>query len=275
MNAKDAKHPRRIIGGAAPAPPARREGTDDGRDRRSDPQAQRGHARALRARGLDPELPAVPRASRPSSLPGQPQHRPVRRRHDGVLGRDRGADGRRRAHPALPALRRSLGRRRVRDDRARGGPEPTLPLPARVRAAAPDRQDGAPARAERFGEVHARAGARARLREVLAAEDEGALFRFNWIFSEATDRGESLGFHALAPDDSLDSFAFLEAERISAKIPSDMHDHPLLLIPRHQRMELLQGMLAEADEAEREKFLPTRFLTEGELSPSSARSTAR
>ncbi|MCB9833308.1 MAG: serine protein kinase PrkA [Planctomycetes bacterium] len=103
--------------------------------------------------------------------------------------------------------------------------------------------------------------------EHYSLESEGALFRFNWVFSEAGDRGDRLGFNPVSPEERLDSFAFLEADRISAKIPSDMHDHPLLLIPRHQRLRFLEEALAGPEVSQRERFVATRFLVEGELSP--------
>jgi len=74
--------------------------------------------------------------------------------------------------------------------------------------------------------------------------DEGALYRFNWIFPGGNlARGSSIGFEGFSTrkveETDLDSFAYLDEEEIDATIPSPMKDHPLLLIPPEKRFELL------------------------------------
>ncbi|MFT7617010.1 MAG: serine protein kinase [Planctomycetota bacterium] len=103
--------------------------------------------------------------------------------------------------------------------------------------------------------------------EIYSQVPEGALFRFSWVFSEAGDQGEKLGFNPVVSDENIDTFAFLEAERISAKIPSDLHDHPIFLLPQSQRMEFLTDALKNSSEAEQESFVETRMVLEGDLSP--------
>jgi predicted Ser/Thr protein kinase len=75
--------------------------------------------------------------------------------------------------------------------------------------------------------------------------EEGALYRFNWIFpGDNIARGASIGFEGFstrkAEETDLDTFAYLDEEEIDATVPSDMNDHPLLLIPPEQRRELLE-----------------------------------
>ncbi len=75
--------------------------------------------------------------------------------------------------------------------------------------------------------------------------DEGALYRFNWIFpNEKRSDGGSIGFsgyRARSGDDGdLQSFAFLDEEDVNAKIASDLKDHPLFLIPQPQRRRMLR-----------------------------------
>jgi serine protein kinase len=93
--------------------------------------------------------------------------------------------------------------------------------------------------------------------------EEGALYRFNWIFpNEKLATGASIGFGGYAARTvdkaSLETFAFLDEDDIDAKISSDIKDHPLLLIPLAQRQELLRESIArwivpsEAVEGERE-----------------------
>ncbi len=103
--------------------------------------------------------------------------------------------------------------------------------------------------------------------EAYSQTPEGALFRFSWVFSEAGDKGESLGFNPVDVEEKLDTFAFLDAERISAKIPSDLHDHPIFLLPRSQRATFLANSLKEASEHERESFVETRMVQDGDFSP--------
>lgn len=84
-----------------------------------------------------------------------------------------------------------------------------------------------------------------RAMEAYSATEEGALFRFNWIFpNERLAHGASIGFGGFsaktAEDPSLETFAYLDEDQIDAKIPADMKDHPLLLIPLEARRNLLK-----------------------------------
>lgn len=101
--------------------------------------------------------------------------------------------------------------------------------------------------------------------------EEGMRFRFNWVFSESDERGERLGFDPVRPDERLDTFAFLEPDRISAKIPCEMNETPFFLLPREHRRRVLDEALAGADEATRARFVWTRHLRDGDLSPKSRR----
>jgi serine protein kinase len=70
--------------------------------------------------------------------------------------------------------------------------------------------------------------------------DEGALYRFHWVFpSPKTLRG-NLGF---GPDRSggggLASYAHLSDEQIDAKVVVEVRDHPLFLIPVPERREVI------------------------------------
>jgi predicted Ser/Thr protein kinase len=70
--------------------------------------------------------------------------------------------------------------------------------------------------------------------------DEGALYRFHWVFpSPKTLRG-SLGF---GPDKSggggITSYAHLSDEQIDAKVVVEVRDHPLFLVPVPERREVI------------------------------------
>ena len=88
--------------------------------------------------------------------------------------------------------------------------------------------------------------------EAYSGTEEGALFRFNWVFpnERLAGRGTSIGFEGFnvraVEESDLESFAYLDEDQIDAKIPADMKDHPLLLIPPPQRQALLRDRLDEA-----------------------------
>ena len=69
--------------------------------------------------------------------------------------------------------------------------------------------------------------------------DDGALYRFSWVFSRrvrgAHDRLRPARAAAPAPE----SYAHLETDKVSAKLPSELREHPLLLLPIDERRELL------------------------------------
>lgn len=125
--------------------------------------------------------------------------------------------------------------------------------------------------------------------------DEGALYRFSWIFpDEKIASGGAIGFGGrsarTAERSTLESFAFLEDQEINAKVPSDLKDHPLLLIPRVQREVILRdafGLKSEgaikareerrtrsdggnsAEEREEDVFALSDYLLRGDLSHTS------
>jgi predicted Ser/Thr protein kinase len=89
---------------------------------------------------------------------------------------------------------------------------------------------------------------------------EGALYRFNWVFSDSADRA-ALGFHekpSVADDGSL---AHLPAEEVTFKLGDELKDHPLLLLPKSERLGLLDALFAAAGQEPR---YPA-FLRHGDL----------
>ncbi len=82
--------------------------------------------------------------------------------------------------------------------------------------------------------------------EAYSALDEGALYRFHWVFpSRKTMRG-SIGFGdtsgvigASGRTGWEDSFAHLSDDQIDARLVMEIRDHPLFLIPVTHRRELL------------------------------------
>ena len=94
--------------------------------------------------------------------------------------------------------------------------------------------------------------------------DEGALYRFSWIFpSQKASRG-GIGFGGGAgasPEAALDSFAYMPDESIDARLPDELRDHPLLLIPIPERQKLIERIVAGTD------FQVADYLKTGTLSP--------
>jgi serine protein kinase len=76
--------------------------------------------------------------------------------------------------------------------------------------------------------------------ESYSATEEGALYRFSWVFPGGFD-DRSIGFDARPKRQSnSDSYAHLEHDKISAKVTSELREHPLLLLPIPERRTLLR-----------------------------------
>jgi serine protein kinase len=77
--------------------------------------------------------------------------------------------------------------------------------------------------------------------------EEGAVYRVNWIFpAQKIGRG-GIGFTGSQdlPGSADDSFAYLPEEMVDAKVPDELRDHPLLLVPLDRRHELLERLLGK------------------------------
>lgn len=90
--------------------------------------------------------------------------------------------------------------------------------------------------------------------------DEGALYRFNWVFpSEKLIKG-SIGFGEEKTGGHLTSFAHLDGEQLDARITCEMKCQPLWLLPRQERLALF-GDTVKPDES----FRLSQALSEGDL----------
>ena len=82
--------------------------------------------------------------------------------------------------------------------------------------------------------------------EAYSETDDGALYRFSWIFPRAREGG-GIGFTTSADElGQTESFAHLPEERIIAKLQSSVREHPLLLLPRDVRQRLIAGAYESA-----------------------------
>jgi predicted Ser/Thr protein kinase len=69
--------------------------------------------------------------------------------------------------------------------------------------------------------------------------DEGALYRFSWVFPRHAEETTGLGFGGRREAADLDSFAYLGPEEIASTVTSDMRTNPIYLIPQDQRAGFL------------------------------------
>lgn len=109
--------------------------------------------------------------------------------------------------------------------------------------------------------------------EEYAKLPEGAVYSFNWIFPSEKLSSSGIGFTNAAGRTSQplkDTYAYLAADEINARIPAEMHDHPIFLIPRDQRVKLLEQLLPEPSPEEVEPNAPktvlSDYLRDGDLS---------
>lgn len=84
--------------------------------------------------------------------------------------------------------------------------------------------------------------------EAYSETPEGALYRFNWLFTEHFER-DQLGFGhrdrrpGEEEEEHRDTFAYLPPEAIHCRIACELRDSPIFLIPRPARIELLADAL--------------------------------
>ncbi|MSP59434.1 MAG: serine protein kinase PrkA [Myxococcales bacterium] len=88
--------------------------------------------------------------------------------------------------------------------------------------------------------------------------DEGALYRFNWIFPSQKLTRSGIGFGGEAADAPGGSYAYLDDELIDARLTDELRDHPALLLPQRTRAALLADAPASA-------YIPSEYILHGDL----------
>ncbi len=80
--------------------------------------------------------------------------------------------------------------------------------------------------------------------EHYSTTDEGALYRFHWVFPSKRSTRGAIGFgdKLLAAKETA-SYGQLPEEQIDARLIDELRDHPLLLLPRDDRRALLRKLL--------------------------------
>ncbi|MCB9556067.1 MAG: serine protein kinase PrkA [Deltaproteobacteria bacterium] len=100
----------------------------------------------------------------------------------------------------------------------------------------------------------------ARAMEHYSATDEGALYRFSWIFPVRSTGKSGIGFHGDEKvAEATDSYVHLDESEIDARLPCELNDHPLLLLPPEYRQALFAEVLDE-------NFPLSDYLRTGDLS---------
>ncbi|MBK6516636.1 MAG: serine protein kinase PrkA [Polyangiaceae bacterium] len=108
------------------------------------------------------------------------------------------------------------------------------------------------------------AGCVLRALEHYSTLDEGALYRFHWVFpSRKTTRG-AIGFGENKPAAAAtgwdNSFAHLSDDQIDARLVMEIRDHPLFLLPLEERRAFLSKLYEGTGER------PPSYLMMGQLS---------
>lgn len=101
--------------------------------------------------------------------------------------------------------------------------------------------------------------------ERYSKEDAGAMYAFNWVFPTERITKGGIGIQSrVEKTDSLDSFAKIPDDEISARVPSELRDHPFLLIPQDQRQSVLEKLLGKERAMKIWEGLPN-YLKKGDL----------
>lgn len=97
--------------------------------------------------------------------------------------------------------------------------------------------------------------------EAYSETEEGALYYFSWIFPRGRD-GRTIGFGSA--DDAMpsgDTYAHLPDSQIDLRMPSELRENPLMLLPIAERRRLVR----DAYEAARIEEVPPALVLDGQL----------
>lgn len=96
--------------------------------------------------------------------------------------------------------------------------------------------------------------------------DEGAIYKFNWVFPTEKLAGarSGIGFgESAVSKEQLATFAHLDEDVIDARLADNLHDHPLLLLPPERRQALFEHIFPDGTPAD---FVLSEYVVRGELS---------
>ncbi len=102
--------------------------------------------------------------------------------------------------------------------------------------------------------------------EAYSQTPDGALYTYAWIFPTERIDKSNLGFDSGRPDrDPKESYAYLDADQVDARLSCELRDHPLFLLPKDERKTLIDGLIAQGQLPD--DFVVSRYILEGDLSP--------
>ena len=101
--------------------------------------------------------------------------------------------------------------------------------------------------------------------------DEGALYRFSWIFPTQKQTRGGIGFGGAGEAlNAVESFAYLPDDVVDARVGDELRDHPLLLIPVDERQKLIDRLIRDTSPPAAPGatgFNVSDYLRQGALSP--------
>lgn len=106
--------------------------------------------------------------------------------------------------------------------------------------------------------------------EAYSHTEEGALYRFNWVFPSSKMEPSNIGFsrRRLSPSAKLESYAHLAENEIDAKLIEELRDNPLLLLPKEQRQRMLLELFGNdcRDSGGNSPFVLSDAIFDGDIS---------
>jgi predicted Ser/Thr protein kinase len=94
---------------------------------------------------------------------------------------------------------------------------------------------------------------------------EGAVYKINWVFPVEKYTKGSLGIQTYSQNkEAVQTYAKLPDDEVTARIPCDLRDHPILAIPTENRRTFLEKLVGTAKTAEIWDSMPT-YLRKGSL----------
>jgi serine protein kinase len=109
--------------------------------------------------------------------------------------------------------------------------------------------------------------------EHYSKQPDGRVFYFSWIFPHESVDKTSLGIGAKRDTSASQdqSYAKLEQDRIGAIVRSELHENPLFLIPKEDRISIFDGWMKSASANDKKNLEALReYFLQGELSHKNA-----
>ncbi len=100
--------------------------------------------------------------------------------------------------------------------------------------------------------------------EIYSQTDNGSLYTFNWIFPIDNYIKGTLGLADNIKPSELNSYAYLDDKDITAILTSELKDHPILLIPKEQRQQIIRDNFSS--QPDKLEHLKKSYIYTGDLS---------